>query len=490
MRLVNPGGPPQERYLDFIFEPVIDESGQVSGIFVEGHDATDAERAEEALRANVQRQIFRLSFEGSLRDLTDPDRIMTSAVTMLGQHLGADRVGYGQILEDDSTVRLSHCFAAGVEPLLGDFPLEGFGPDSIARQRCGETEVCIDVLDAADKDPAVWSAIETRSFVSVPLIREDRFRASLYVNTRQRRHWSAEDVALIEDVASRTWDAVERARAEAALRVSEARFRSLADTVDEVFHIADPTHGRLVYVSPAYERIWGRSPEPLYQDLNAFLETIHPLDRERVASARMRPVDEQHGEIFYRIIRPDGAARWIRDRIFPIAATDGSPAQLVGVAEDVTDRTRADALRTLQNRVLELAIQDRPLNDVLDELILAVEAQSESGVRASVLLLDPDGVRLRHGAAPSIPTAYNEAIDGIAIGIGVGSCGTAAHTREPVHVADIAGDPLWADFRDLALAHDLRACWSNPILSGRGTCSAPSRCTTPSHEPPRSPISS
>src|SRR6202007_2448701 len=81
---------------------------------------------------------------------------------------------------------------------------------------------------------------------------------------------------------------------------------------------------------------------------------------------------------------------------------------------------------------------------------------------------DPNTNRLRHGAGPSLPTKYAEAIDGAVIGPSVGSCGTAAYRAEPVIVSDIATDPLWADFRDLASAHELRACWSTPILSSAG----------------------
>jgi len=83
--------------------------------------------------------------------------------------------------------------------------------------------------------------------------------------------------------------------------------------------------------------------------------------------------------------------------------------------------------------------------------------------------LDPNASCLRHGAAPSLPLAYTEAIDGVGIGPSAGSCGTAAYRAEPVIVSDIATDPLWADYRDLASAHGLRACWSTPILSSEGS---------------------
>ena len=87
------------------------------------------------------------------------------------------------------------------------------------------------------------------------------------------------------------------------------------------------------------------------------------------------------------------------------------------------------------------------------------------GALASVLLLDEDGLHLRHGAAPSLPESYRQGVDGLAIGPAAGSCGTAAHRRAPVIVTDIATDPLWDGYHELALQHGLRACWSAPILA-------------------------
>jgi signal transduction histidine kinase len=104
---------------------------------------------------------------------------------------------------------------------------------------------------------------------------------------------------------------------------------------------------------------------------------------------------------------------------------------------------------------------------ILDALCRLVE-ELAAGSLSSILLLDRDAGCLRHGAAPSLPLKYTEAIDGIAIGPSVGSCGTAAYLAQAVTVSDIATDSLWADFRDLASAHGLRACWSRPILSSQG----------------------
>jgi PAS domain S-box-containing protein len=132
---------------------------------------------------------------------------------------------------------------------------------------------------------------------------------------------------------------------------------------------------------------------------------------------------------------------------------------------EVRDAARLSAA---QNRILALAVEAAPLTTTLDAIVLEVESLSTSCVIGSILLLDDDGRHLRHGAGPSLPAAYNDAIDGITVGPAVGSCGTAVYRKERVFVADIASDPLWADFRDLALAHGLRACWSLPITSVEG----------------------
>ena len=106
---------------------------------------------------------------------------------------------------------------------------------------------------------------------------------------------------------------------------------------------------------------------------------------------------------------------------------------------------------------------------ILSDIVRYVEEQTGDGMLASILLLSEDGQHLQLGGAPSLPAEYNAAIEGMAIGEGEGSCGTAAATGRPVFVADISADPLWADFRELALSHGLGSCWSVPIKAGDGS---------------------
>jgi GAF domain-containing protein len=126
------------------------------------------------------------------------------------------------------------------------------------------------------------------------------------------------------------------------------------------------------------------------------------------------------------------------------------------------------SLDELDLRFLTGSANQPSLEAILGEYLGQVETASDSEILTSILLLDETGEHLLHGAAPSLPDAYCDAIDGIAVGPETGSCGTAAFVGHSIYVTDIAADPLWNDFRDLALAHDLRACWSTPIFDDAG----------------------
>lgn len=140
---------------------------------------------------------------------------------------------------------------------------------------------------------------------------------------------------------------------------------------------------------------------------------------------------------------------------------------------DSTENTSAadirqeQALLQFSNAILQHISIAAPLAEVLNFIAAGIEAV-EAETLCSVLLLDQSGQHLLHGAAPSLPEEYSTAIDGVEIGPFVGSCGTAAYFGKSVFVADIATDPLWANFKTLALKHGLAACWSSPILSTQG----------------------
>src|SRR6267378_3829331 len=128
----------------------------------------------------------------------------------------------------------------------------------------------------------------------------------------------------------------------AALRESEEKFRQLAETIHEVFWMTDAKAEQVLYISPGYEEIWGRTKESLYQRPSSWLEAVHPEDREQaLAMLEQQPQRDQiEGE--FRIVRPDGTIRWIRDRAFPIRDQSGQLCRVVGIAQDVTERKHAE----------------------------------------------------------------------------------------------------------------------------------------------------
>jgi len=134
---------------------------------------------------------------------------------------------------------------------------------------------------------------------------------------------------------------------------------------------------------------------------------------------------------------------------------------------EIAARKQAEALLAGEKRLLEMVARGDSLTLILDALCRLVE-ELASGCLSSILLLEPNGNRLRHGAARSLPKAYIDAIDGSVIDASAGSCGTAAYRAKSVIVSDIANDPLWTNYRDVAMSHGLRACWSTPILSSEG----------------------
>jgi PAS domain S-box-containing protein len=263
-------------------------------------------------------------------------------------------------------------------------------------------------------------------------------------------------------------DTTESHRAEEALRRSEsylAEGQRLTHTGSWAWQIA----GRVaLHLSEEWYRVYGFDPEKGPPTREERAQRVHPEDRAKWQGAVDRAIAERSGfEMEFRILLPDGTVKYIHTAGHPVLNASGDLVEFVGSSTDITERKRAEVLLAGENRLLEMIAMGDSRALILDALCRLVE-ELASGSLSSILLVDPRANRLRHGAAPSLPGPYTEAIDGVVIGPCAGSCGTAAYRAEPVIVSDIATDPLWVDYRDLALAHGLRACWSTPMLSSAG----------------------
>lgn len=149
-------------------------------------------------------------------------------------------------------------------------------------------------------------------------------------------------------------------RAEEQLRQSEERFRQLAENISEVFWMTAPDENEVLYISPGYEKIWGRTCRSLYEQPMNWLEAIHPEDRERVMKAVLAIQNLGTYDQEYRIIRPDQSIRWIRDRAFPIKDATGKIYRITGIAQDITENKRAEQALQESRRVLSTLMSNLP----------------------------------------------------------------------------------------------------------------------------------
>ncbi|HSL70194.1 MAG TPA: ATP-binding protein, partial [Longimicrobiales bacterium] len=211
----------------------------------------------------------------------------------------------------------------------------------------------------------------------------------------------------------------------------------------------------------AARRVLGNPAADAVISFDGFSGPIHPADLPSVSGAVARSAERGAPlSVEFRVV-VEGGIRWMLAKGRVLVDDGGRPVRMIGITADITERKRAD-------QSLHLIAAGAPINEILTSVASLVEAESP-GMYCLILLLEPDGVHARKAAAPSLPESVIEALDGLAIGPNAGACGTAMYRQETVVCVDLWTDPLWVQWREIAVQHGLRACWSTPIISELGS---------------------
>ncbi|MBK5275097.1 MAG: PAS domain S-box protein [Desulfuromonadales bacterium] len=408
--------------LQTAYIPHLAEGKRVVGYFIQHYDITDLTLAQEALRASEEQ--YRTLFD------TTGTAIFVS--------------------EDDTTVSLiNHEFTK----LLGYTREEVEGQLSWTAFVTPESR---DQMLAYHRNRRIDPASAPHTYECEMLHRDGSLRNILvHVNL-----FPGSNRSIISFL-----DITRHKELDVSLQSQLTFLQTLIDTIPNPIFYKD-RGGRYIGCNVAFENYLGRKRGEVVG------KTVYDLAPPNLAD-RYFEMDEAlftgPGVQVYEssVVYADGGRHDVIFNKATFTDTAGEINGLVGVILDITEQKRTEHLMSGEKLVLEMIVREASLSEVLEILCKNVERFSPNALCA-VLLLDDDGIHLRHGAAPSLPESYAKAIDGTRIGLNIGACGSAAFTNQLVVTADIATDPHWAKYRKLPLSFGLRACWSMPIRSTNG----------------------
>lgn len=240
-------------------------------------------------------------------------------------------------------------------------------------------------------------------------------------------------------------------------------YQKIVESAEEGIWLIDDS-GKTTYVNDKVCQMIGHASEELLgQEMSHFMDSEEYVKLMEKLENRRAGVREQHNVVFRK---KDGTRLWVSAACSPLFDTQDKYIGALGLVSDISHRHRNEVLLKSQRNVFEILVAGGTLEASLEQLLFAVEELVE-GVIPSILLLNDNG-QFTGGVDLGLPKTYSAAINGSYIGPKAGSCGTSAYRKETVIVSDIANDPLWSDYKQIALPHGLAACWSSPITSRTG----------------------
>lgn len=346
--LMNRKGYDEQTWFTFSYSPVRDESGRVAGMFCACTETT-------AAVLSARRRDALLELDVRLRDVANTADLSFAASEILGEVLGAARVGYGAVDPDAGTIAVErNWFAPGFDNQAGVHRFSDYGSfiEDLRRGRAVvNTDVVVDPRTAANA--GAFEALGIRAHVDVPVVEGGRVVGQLFVHSASPRAWTDEEVGFVREFAERTRAAIARRTAEQEVRESEARFRNMADHAPVMMWLTDPS-GLCSYLNRVWYEFTGQAPGA--GEGYGWLDAVHPDDRSAVEDAFVAAnAERQAYRIEFRLRRADGAYRWAIDAAAPRFGEGGAYLGYIGSVVDIHERKLVEDV--LEQRVAEAVAQ-------------------------------------------------------------------------------------------------------------------------------------
>ena len=352
-----PDRPPDRRVLDFIYQPLFNNAGAVTDIFVEANDVTEKVAAVDGLREANDAQQFLYALAERQRDLISAETVMEETAHSLADRLGSDRAGFLRVVDSAGAMDFPAGWSNGRLPLLAG-PVEpgSIGEAVLERFRSGRSLVICDV----DREPELAGPAGeglSPAGIAVPLMRGGQWVASLFVSQAEAREWQQEEVALVEAVAETTWDSVERTEAVAKLRDSEAQFRAITNSIDDMVWSSGPD-GNIDFYNDRWYQFTGVAPGST--DGSNWLRVMHPDDADRAAATWQRSLETGAPyHIEYRMRHHSGAYRWALGRAQAVRGESGEITRWFGTCTDIQAIVEAREVLARSREELEAEVDER-----------------------------------------------------------------------------------------------------------------------------------
>ena len=349
---MNRKGYDEHTWFTFSYSPVRNESGVVAGMFCAVKETTDqvlGKRRREAL----------LNLDERLRDLADTGDLSFVASELLGETLGADRVGYGVIDPRTRSISVERSWSkADLADVSGRHQFSDYG-DYIGELLRGvpvaNSDVSTDPRTRAKKE--AFQSLGMRAHLDVPVIEDGRAVAEMFLHSKLPRLWTDDEIAFCRDVAERTHAAIARRAAEQVGRESEARLRAALEASQSGTFHWDIVTNELDW-DDALDKLFGLRPGNTARSLDQFIEMVHPDERAGVIERCQRCASTGADfEMEFRVVWPDGTIHWLYDRGKTFGGEDGRPAFMTGACVDITERMTAEEQRRESEERLRLATE-------------------------------------------------------------------------------------------------------------------------------------